>query len=350
MGLKCTKCNNKLTEEDEFCPECGTKVLTVFKVEEKHKTKEIINKIKISKTGIIIISVIILLGGLILFGIYGASLINQNPSPVCNAPYFEYKSGDCCLDQNNNSVCDIDEKDDEEITNTIGQYCIDNDGGYNRSQKGTAEGTSSDTAKLGNYTDECNEEFYLKEYYCQNDMVVYKLEPCPENMICEEGICVTTENSSEENLDLLLEQYGLNSYYEDAQNAIDTLVEKIDEMEGYGYDVSIPNEYLTNAQKLLTEAEETILYSEGSGSLSMLLNAQTTAEQGMEAKYYIKSSVAVHKAETWENFVSCMGEATYLYQRLDCYDQYNIDDDKQAEIENCLKTIEVGNESDCYVQ
>ncbi|MBD3260085.1 MAG: hypothetical protein GF334_00100 [Candidatus Altiarchaeales archaeon] len=31
------------------------------------------------------------------------------PSSVCNKPYFEYKKGECCLDENNNKVCDKDE-------------------------------------------------------------------------------------------------------------------------------------------------------------------------------------------------------------------------------------------------
>lgn len=28
---------------------------------------------------------------------------------ICNTPYFEYKAGECCLDQNTNSICDTDE-------------------------------------------------------------------------------------------------------------------------------------------------------------------------------------------------------------------------------------------------
>ncbi|MAG52360.1 MAG: hypothetical protein CMH62_00185 [Nanoarchaeota archaeon] len=35
---------------------------------------------------------------------------------VCNAPYFEYKAGDCCLDKDANSVCDSDEDVVEETT------------------------------------------------------------------------------------------------------------------------------------------------------------------------------------------------------------------------------------------
>ncbi len=28
---------------------------------------------------------------------------------VCNSPYFEFKTGECCLDQNSNKICDKDE-------------------------------------------------------------------------------------------------------------------------------------------------------------------------------------------------------------------------------------------------
>jgi len=29
--------------------------------------------------------------------------------PVCNKPYFEYKQGECCVDENENNICDRDE-------------------------------------------------------------------------------------------------------------------------------------------------------------------------------------------------------------------------------------------------
>ncbi len=30
--------------------------------------------------------------------------------PLCNAPYFEFKTGECCLDSNSNRICDSDEQ------------------------------------------------------------------------------------------------------------------------------------------------------------------------------------------------------------------------------------------------
>ena len=35
--------------------------------------------------------------------------IISEQKPVCNAPYFEYKENECCLDSNNNKICDINE-------------------------------------------------------------------------------------------------------------------------------------------------------------------------------------------------------------------------------------------------
>lgn len=35
--------------------------------------------------------------------------------PICKAPYFEWKQGECCLDANNNFICDWDETKTEEL-------------------------------------------------------------------------------------------------------------------------------------------------------------------------------------------------------------------------------------------
>ncbi|MBR9699858.1 hypothetical protein GOV09_05350 [Candidatus Woesearchaeota archaeon] len=36
-------------------------------------------------------------------------LVACTPQALCNAPYFEYKTGECCLDQDGNNICDSDE-------------------------------------------------------------------------------------------------------------------------------------------------------------------------------------------------------------------------------------------------
>ncbi|MBW3019250.1 hypothetical protein KY329_03635 [Candidatus Woesearchaeota archaeon] len=46
----------------------------------------------------------------LLMVVLAACAAEQQAEPLtCNAPYFEYKSGECCLDANSNRVCDADE-------------------------------------------------------------------------------------------------------------------------------------------------------------------------------------------------------------------------------------------------
>lgn len=35
---------------------------------------------------------------------------SQPEQPVCNSPYYEWQAGQCCLDKNNNQICDSDEQ------------------------------------------------------------------------------------------------------------------------------------------------------------------------------------------------------------------------------------------------
>ncbi len=37
----------------------------------------------------------------------------QTTEKICNSPYFEYQTGQCCVDQNSNSICDTDEQQQE---------------------------------------------------------------------------------------------------------------------------------------------------------------------------------------------------------------------------------------------
>jgi hypothetical protein len=47
---------------------------------------------------------------------------------ACKGAYFEYKSGECCLDQNNNSICDLDEVKEPIVNESIagGEACLTN--------------------------------------------------------------------------------------------------------------------------------------------------------------------------------------------------------------------------------
>jgi len=55
---------------------------------------------------------------LLIIGILVLCLLLVNGcsnEPVCNVPYFEYKTGECCLDKNSNQICDNDEKEESPI-------------------------------------------------------------------------------------------------------------------------------------------------------------------------------------------------------------------------------------------
>ena len=55
----------------------------------------------------------------VLFGILISIILisgagcEKQKEPLCNSPYFEYKTGECCLDQDSNKICDNDEKQEE---------------------------------------------------------------------------------------------------------------------------------------------------------------------------------------------------------------------------------------------
>jgi hypothetical protein len=75
---------------------------------------------------------------------------------------------------------------------TISAYCVDSDGGYNRFTQGITAGTYYLDYDESEFTDKCaGDENKLTEYYCKNDLIVYTTEPCPEGMLCSNGICTT---------------------------------------------------------------------------------------------------------------------------------------------------------------
>lgn len=49
-------------------------------------------------------------------GIVNEKSMPEENIPVCKSPYYEYKTGECCLDKNNNKVCDEDETGEQEPT------------------------------------------------------------------------------------------------------------------------------------------------------------------------------------------------------------------------------------------
>lgn len=75
---------------------------------------------------------------------------------------------------------------------TIQAYCVDSDGGYNRFTKGIAAGIYYLNYEDGEFVDSCasGEDNKLTEYYCKNDLVVYSTEPCPQGLLCQDGVCI----------------------------------------------------------------------------------------------------------------------------------------------------------------
>jgi hypothetical protein len=72
--------------------------------------------------------------------------------------------------------------------NTLTAFCNDTDNGVDLSKKGTTSGISGDARYV--YTDSCDGS-YVKEYYCSGTAWKSTLMICPDNKICENGVCIT---------------------------------------------------------------------------------------------------------------------------------------------------------------
>ncbi len=156
----------------------------------------------------------------------------------------------------------------------------------------------------------------------------------------------------EQDLDELLSDYDLDTYYEDAQDAIETLIEYIEEQQDDDYDTSKAEVVLAQAEQYLEDAEELVLESGGVGAISRLLNAQQTAERGLNSEYYRAGSSSSGSATAdYDAFVECMEGASYSYQRDACYEDYGIDGDTQIEIDDCLSAANTETERlECYTE
>ena len=168
----------------------------------------------------------------------------------------------------------------------------------------------------------------------------------------EEAEEETEEVVEEQDLDQLLSDYDLDTYYEEAQDAIETLVEYIEEQQDDNYDTSKADIVLGQAEQYLEDAEELVLTKKGVGAISKLLNAQQTAERGLNSEYYkvgSGSSSSGSATADYQAFVACMEKASYSYQRDACYEDYGIDGDTQTEIDDCLAAANAEDERlECY--
>lgn len=170
----------------------------------------------------------------------------------------------------------------------------------------------------------------------------------------EETETVTVEEPEEEeeerDFDSLVDEYGLEDYYDEAKEAIDDLVDYIEEKQDAGYDTSKADAILAQAEDYMEEATSLILEQEGKGALSRLFNVATTAQKGMNSEYYTKTSTSSSSSD-YAAFVSCMEAASYTYKREECYDDYGISEGTQEDIETCLDVATTTNEKEeCYAE
>lgn len=123
----------------------------------------------------------------------------QPETPFCNPPYYEYKRGDCCLDTNDNQICDSDETVPANQTGN-GQQETGNetDGGIEimpTAQCG--DGICSDGEDPANCCKDCN--CPSGEICLINTCTEFKGFVTPDIKVtrfCGDGSCTGSENSS----------------------------------------------------------------------------------------------------------------------------------------------------------
>jgi hypothetical protein len=101
----------------------------------------------------------------------GAEVTGKAVDSICNAPYFEFKSGECCLDKNANSICDSDEDIVEEVVEEV-----------KTEEVATTTTTATATTEVEEVTitvdDACTDTTYFecKASYVSKDEIFFKFE------------------------------------------------------------------------------------------------------------------------------------------------------------------------------
>lgn len=184
------------------------------------------------------------------------------------------------------------------------------------------------------------------------EVVIEQEEEVEEETEEEESEEVEEEIEEEaKDIEELIDEYGLEEYYDAASDAISDLIEYIEEKQEQGYDTSKADDVLAQAEDYFADAEDLILNSKGSGAISKLLNAQQTAERGLNSEYYKISTSATASSSDYQAFIACMEDASYTYQKEACYDEYSISDDTKESINDCLDAAaNEGQRMDCYAE
>jgi len=136
---------------------------------------------------------VLILAFVLLLGISGCVT-----TPIdCDSPYM-LNGSECCLDEDSNDLCDVDEVEDmlleEDYTNDgdviVTEFdCSDTDGGMFPFIKGTI------TEETGNeLTDFCRTETFLNEYTCSHldgrkRSELFDCSNYGENYGCKDGVC-----------------------------------------------------------------------------------------------------------------------------------------------------------------
>ena len=121
---------------------------------------------------------------LIILGVIALGVIIAAcaPQPACGEKYFEYQTGECCLDENANEVCDDDEKEVAEPT------CED------ECTEGSCSGSKYIACVTG--SEGCKVEKAKEKVAGQCGI------ECVTSDDCESGFSCTAENKCEEGVEL----------------------------------------------------------------------------------------------------------------------------------------------------
>ncbi len=185
---------------------------------------------------------------------------------------------------------------------------------------------------------------------CEEVTAVEEEEETEKTKEAEKEVVEEEPEEEVEELDFneLLGESGLESYYSEAEEAIENLIDYIEEKQEEGYDTTKADTVLAQAEAYLQQAKDTIIKGSGS-AISALFNAKNAAERGLWKDYYTEKSDSWSSAAAdYDAFVTCMESAEYAAQRTTCYTTYGISSGTQEEIESCLDTATAGNEAQCY--
>lgn len=135
----------------------------------------------------------------ILIGVLAISIVFISgcitTETICKKPYYEYKTGECCLDENDNKICDKDEvKNKPRTSDESGEEVKQEDElEKEQSKKEEVVPTQPETKTCPSSCDDgnkCTTDYCSSDtnYECRHDSIT----PCCGNGICESGETYTS--------------------------------------------------------------------------------------------------------------------------------------------------------------